>query len=92
MNHLKRVYHIVQPFARKKIINETSELSKNLQALRKNDKKAMVDITGQQIIKMHILPSIPRSNDNQAMKFGQLIKYSLRNFFFKNRARMRQRD
>ena len=33
---------------------------------------------------IHILPNISRSKDNQAMKFIQLIKYSMRNIFFKN--------
>ena len=30
---------------------------------------------------IHILPNISRSKDNQAMKFGQLIKYSVRSIF-----------
>ena len=34
------------------------------------------------IIIIHILPNILRSKDNQAMKFGLLIKYNVRNFFF----------
>ena len=32
----------------------------------------------------HVLPNISRSKDNQTMNFGQLKKYSMRNFFFKN--------
>ena len=28
---------------------------------------------------MHMLPNIPRSKDNQTMKFGQLIEYKMRN-------------
>ena len=32
-------------------------------------------------IAIHILISISRSKANQAMKFGQLIKYNLRNIF-----------
>ena len=32
--------------------------------------------TGQQIITMHVFLNISRSKGNQAMKFGQLIKYS----------------
>ena len=28
---------------------------------------------------MHILPNISRSKDNQTMKFGQLVKYNMRN-------------
>ena len=30
---------------------------------------------------MHILPTILRSNDNQVMKFGQLMKYNLKIIF-----------
>ena len=30
---------------------------------------------------MHILPNISRSKDNQAMKFGQLIEYNMKNIF-----------
>ena len=34
---------------------------------------------------MHIITNISRRNGKQALKFGQLIKYSKRNvFFFKN--------
>ena len=36
---------------------------------------------GQQIIAINILPNISRSKDNQAMKFGQLIEYNMRNIF-----------
>ena len=32
---------------------------------------------------MHISPKISRSKDNQAMKFGQLIEYNMRNSFLK---------
>ena len=39
--------------------------------------------TGQQEITKHILPNILRSKDNQAVKFGQLIKYSVRSIFYK---------
>ena len=46
----------------------------------------MTSQTGQQIITMHVFPNISRSKGNQAMKFGQLIKYSIRNNFFKNYA------
>ena len=41
----------------------------------------MTSQTGQQIITIHILPKISTSKDNQAMKFGKLIKYSVRNIF-----------
>ena len=30
---------------------------------------------------MHILANISRNKDNQAMKFGQLIEYNMRNIF-----------
>ena len=49
------------------------------------DKEAKVnfkicDITiGQELITINILPSISSSKENQAMKFGQLIKQSVRN-------------
>ena len=36
---------------------------------------------GQQIITRHILLNISISKDNQAMRFGQLIEYNLRNIF-----------
>ena len=38
----------------------------------------MTSQTGQQ---MQMLPNISRSKGNQAMKFGQLMKYSVRNIF-----------
>ena len=37
--------------------------------------------TGKQITTIHILPNISRSECNQAMKFGQLIEYNMRNNF-----------
>ena len=40
--------------------------------------------TGKQIIAIHVLPNISRSKDNQAMKFGQLIEYNMRNSFLEN--------
>ena len=43
--------------------------------------------TGQQIITVHILPTISRNKDNQAMKFGQLIKYSVKNIFLQKLCR-----
>ena len=46
----------------------------------------MTSQTGQQINRIDILPNITRSKDNQIMKFGQLIKYNVRNVFFKNQA------
>ena len=41
--------------------------------------KFMTSQTGQQIITIHMLLDISRNEDNQAMKFGQLIKYSVTN-------------
>ena len=41
----------------------------------------MTSPAGKQIITMHILPNISRSKGNQAMKFGQLMKDSVRNIF-----------
>ena len=35
---------------------------------------------------MHTLLIIPRIKGNQTMKFGQLIEYNKRHFFFKNHA------
>ena len=35
----------------------------------------------QQIIAIHILPNISGNEDNQTMKFEQLIEYNLRNIF-----------
>ena len=39
----------------------------------------MTSQSGKQTISTQILPNIPRSGDNHAMKFGQLIKYNKRN-------------
>ena len=36
---------------------------------------------GKQTITMHILPNISRSEDNQTMKYDQLIEYNVRNNF-----------
>ena len=41
----------------------------------------MTSQTGQQIITIHILPSISRSKGNQTIKFDQLIEYNMRNIF-----------
>ena len=43
--------------------------------------KFMTSETGQKIITLHILHNIPRSEDNQAMKFRQVIEYNVRNIF-----------
>ena len=44
----------------------------------------MTSPTGKQIITIHILPDISRSNDNQILKFGQLIEYNVRDIFLQN--------
>ena len=41
----------------------------------------MTSQPGWQTIAIDILPNISRSNDNQAMKFGQLIEYNEINIF-----------
>ena len=43
----------------------------------------MTSQPGYKTIAIHILTNISRSKDNQAMKFGQLIEYNLRNIFLK---------
>ena len=54
------------------------------------DKKAMVNIkiyditTREQVITIHILPTISISEGNQTMKFGQLIEHNMRNIFLEN--------
>ena len=47
----------------------------------------MMSQTGQQIITIHILPNISRTKDNPTMKFGEIIKYSMRNIFVKKHAK-----
>ena len=41
----------------------------------------MTPQTGQQIITKHVLSNILRNKCNQAMKFGQLLEYNMRNIF-----------
>ena len=41
----------------------------------------MTSQIGQQIITMHISPNISRREDNQAIKFDQLIDCNMRNIF-----------
>ena len=43
--------------------------------------KLMISQTVQQIVIMHILPNISTRKNNQAMKFGKLIKNKARNIF-----------
>ena len=40
-----------------------------------------------QTIIVHILPNISRSKGNQAMKFGQLIEYNVRNILLQKSCR-----
>ena len=50
----------------------------------------MTSLTGRQIVTIfHILPNISRNTGNQAMKFGQLIKYIMRNIFLQGLCRKR---
>ena len=41
----------------------------------------MTSQTGRQIITIYIMPNILRGNDNQTMKFGQLMEYNMSNTF-----------
>ena len=41
----------------------------------------MTSEPGKQTIAIHILPNILRREANQAMKFGQLTEYNMRNIF-----------
>ena len=41
----------------------------------------MTASTGKQTITIHILSNISKGEDNQKMKFGQLIEYNMRNIF-----------
>ena len=41
----------------------------------------MTSQPGKQTIAINMLPIISRSKDNQIMKFGQFIKYNMRNIF-----------
>ena len=43
--------------------------------------KSMTSQPGEQTIVIYILPNISKSKGNQSMKFGQLIKYNMRNLF-----------
>ena len=45
----------------------------------------MTSQAGKQTITMHIFPNISISKNNQAIKFGQLIEYNMRNIFLNNR-------
>ena len=43
--------------------------------------KFMTSHSGKQILVIHILPNISICKGNQAIKFGQLIKYNMKNIF-----------
>ena len=43
--------------------------------------KSITSQPGEETIAIHILPNISRSKGNQAMKFGQLIEYNMKNIF-----------
>ena len=45
--------------------------------------KFIMSQPGEQTIAIHILPNISKSKGSQAMKFGQLIEYNMRNIFVK---------
>ena len=47
----------------------------------------MMSQAGQQMITMHILSNISRSKGNQAMEFGQLREYNMRNIFLEKPCR-----
>ena len=47
----------------------------------------MTSQTGKQIITIHILANTLKSNGNQAMKFGDLIKYNVLNIFLQRSCR-----
>ena len=52
----------------------------------------MTSQPGWQTIAIDILPNISRSNDNQAMKFGQLIEYNEINIFLQKLYRKWDRE
>ena len=52
----------------------------------------MTSQTGQQIITVHILPKVSKSKGNQAMKFGHVIKYDVRNIFLQKLCRKGDRE
>ena len=41
----------------------------------------MTSYSGKQTIAVYILPNISRHKGNQAIKFGQLIEFNMRNIF-----------
>ena len=41
----------------------------------------MTSQPGQQTVTIHVLPNISQSKGSQAMEFGKLIEYDMRNIF-----------
>ena len=49
--------------------------------------KFMTSQAGQQMIPIHMITNVSRSEGNQAMKFGQFTKYSEKNLYFQKSCR-----
>ena len=47
----------------------------------------MTSQTGTQTIRINIFPDISKNKGNQAMKFGQIIKYNVRHIFLQKSCR-----
>ena len=60
-----------------------SLVEKRLVRKIKSISKFMTSQPGKQTIVIHVLPNILRNKDNQAMNFGQLREYNMRNIFLK---------
>ena len=43
--------------------------------------KSVTSQPGYETITMHILPNVSRNKGNQAIEFGELIEYNMRNIF-----------
>ena len=43
--------------------------------------KSVTSQPGYETITMHILPNVSRNKGNQAIEFGELIEYDMRNIF-----------
>ena len=43
--------------------------------------KSLTSQPGYETIAMHILPNVSRNKCNQAIEFGELIEYNMRNIF-----------
>ena len=62
-------------------------LGNRLDEKAKVNSKFTTSQTSKQKITIHLLPDISRSKGNQAMKFGQLIRYNVRNIFLQKSIR-----